>query len=502
MSFLKAKNKRLRRKRGQQLNLKNLKNFSISNIQADVLAGMTVALALIPESLAFAAIVGVNPMVALYTSFCMATVISIAGGRPAMISAATGSMALLMTTLVEKHGLEYLFAATVLTGIIQLLMGAFKFGRFFAFIPPAVIAGFVNALGILIFTAQLKQFAGEPWQMYVMVAATLAIVYLFPRLTKSVPSPLVAIVIMTIVAMLTGLDIRRVGDIGQITTALPSFHIPQVSLSLETLSIILPYSLPLAIVGIMESLLTAALVDELTDTKSSKNKEVQGQGIANIVTGFLGGMAGCGMVGQSIINVRSGGRSRLSTFVSGAFLLFLIIILKDVVMQVPMAALIGVMIMVAIETFDWKSLRELQKMPLSEAFIMPLTVVIVVWTHDLAKGVIAGVIVSAVVFAWKLAQIKTTISFESHGEKLYKVSGQLFFGSMAQFIDLFNYTTDPEKIVIDFSEAHLWDHSAVTAVSKVVRKYRKLNKHVTLVGLNEESQLLVHKMGVTELSVQ
>jgi SulP family sulfate permease len=307
---------------------------------------------------------------------------------------------------------------------------------------------------------------------------------------------------MTIVAMLTGLDIRRVGDIGQITTALPSFHIPQVSLSLETLSIILPYSLPLAIVGIMESLLTAALVDELTDTKSSKNKEVQGQGIANIVTGFLGGMAGCGMVGQSIINVRSGGRSRLSTFVSGAFLLFLIIILKDVVMQVPMAALIGVMIMVAIETFDWKSLRELQKMPLSEAFIMPLTVVIVVWTHDLAKGVIAGVIVSAVVFAWKLAQIKTTISFESHGEKLYKVSGQLFFGSMAQFIDLFNYTTDPEKIVIDFSEAHLWDHSAVTAVSKVVRKYRKLNKHVTLVGLNEESQLLVHKMGVTELSVQ
>jgi SulP family sulfate permease len=338
--------------------------------------------------------------------------------------------------------------------------------------------------------------------MYVMVGATLAIVYLFPRLTKTIPSPLVAIVIMTVVAIATGLPVRRVGDIGAITAALPSFHLPHVSLSLETLWIILPYSLPLAIVGIMESLLTAALVDELTETKSSKNKEVKGQGIANIVTGFLGGMAGCGMVGQSIINVRSGGRSRLSTFVSGAFLLFSIILLRDVVMQIPMAALVGVMIMVAIETFDWKSLKDLRKMPLSEAFIMPLTVAIVVWTHDLAKGVIAGVIISALIFAWKLAQIKTTTSFGSDGEKLYKISGQLFFGSMTNFVDLFNYTKDPEKIVIDFSNSHLWDHSAVTAVAKVVRKYRKLNKDVTLVGLNEESQLFMNKIGVTGLSIQ
>jgi SulP family sulfate permease len=252
----------------------------------------------------------------------------------------------------------------------------------------------------------------------------------------------------------------------------------------------------------MESLLTAALVDELTETKSSKNKEVKGQGIANIVTGFLGGMAGCGMVGQSIINVRSGGRSRLSTFVSGAFLLFSIMLLRDVVMQIPMAALVGVMIMVAIETFDWKSLKDLRKMPLSEAFIMPLTVAIVVWTHDLAKGVIAGVIISALIFAWKLAQIKTTTSFGSDGEKLYKISGQLFFGSMTNFVDLFNYSKDPEKIVIDFSDSHLWDHSAVTAVAKVVRKYRKLNKDVTLVGLNEESQLFMNKIGVTGLSIQ
>lgn len=500
MSFVKVKPKRLRLRRGHKLNLKTIKASFISTFQADVLAGITVALALIPESLAFAAIVGVNPMVALYTSFCMATVISLSGGRPAMISAATGSMALLMTSLVANHGLDYLFAATILTGFIQFLMGVFKLGRFFTFIPPSVIAGFVNALGILIFTAQLKQFAGEPWQMYLMVAVTLAIVYLFPRVTKSVPSPLVAIVIMTIVAMVTQVHVRRVGDIGAITAALPSFHIPHISLSLETLAIILPYSLPLAIVGIMESLLTAALVDELTETKSSKNREVQGQGIANIVTGFLGGMAGCGMVGQSIINVRSGGRSRLSTFVAGAFLLFSIIILRNYVIQIPMAALVGVMIMVAIETFDWKSLKELQKMPLSEAFIMPLTVIIVIWTQNLAIGVIVGVIISALAFAWKLAQIKTTTSFESGGEKLYKISGQLFFGSMTNFVDLFNYAKDPEKIVIDFSDAHLWDHSAATAVAKVVRKYRKLNKDVTLVGLNEDSQLFVHKMGLTGLS--
>lgn len=498
MSFIKTKNQNIKVRNILKIKLENFKKLSISTIRADVLAGMTVALALIPESLAFAAIVGVSPMVALYTSFCMATVISITGGRPAMISAATGSMALLMTSLVANHGLEYLFAATILTGIIQLLMGVFKLGRFFTFIPPSVIAGFVNALGILIFIAQLKQFPGESWLMYVMVAATLAIVYLFPRLTKSVPSPLVAIAIMTTVAMLTGVDVRRVGDIGEIAAALPSFHIPHISLSPETLSIILPYSVPLAIVGIMESLLTAALVDDLTDTKSSKNREVQGQGIANIVTGLFGGMAGCGMVGQSIINVRSGGISRLSTFVSGAFLLFSIILLRDVVMQIPMAALIGVMIMVAIETFDWKSLKDLQRMPLSEGFIMPLTVVIVVWTHDLAKGVIAGVLVSALVFAWKLAKIGITASFESDGEKLYKVSGHLFFGSMTTFVDLFNYAKDPENIVIDFSDSHLWDHSAVTAVSKVVNKYRKLNKNVSLVGLNQESQRFAYKMGFTD----
>ncbi len=499
MFFIKSKSQNLGQERLHKLDLKNIK---LPNIQTEVLAGITVALALIPESLAFAAIVKVNPMVALYTSFCMATVIAIAGGRPAMISAATGSMALLMTSLVAKHGLEYLFAATVLTGIIQFLMGVFKLGRFFTFIPPSVIAGFVNALGILIFIAQLQQFAGEPWQMYVMVAVTLAIVYLFPRITKAIPSPLVAIVVMTIAAISMNLPIRRVGDIGAITATLPSFHLPHISLSLETLSILLPYSLPLAIVGILESLLTAALVDEMTDTKSSRNQEVKGQGIANIVTGFFGGMAGCGMVGQSIINVRSGATSRLSTFVSGAFLLFSIILLRDIVMQIPMAALVGVMIMVAAETFDWKSLKQLQKMPLSEAFVMPMTVIVVVWTHDLAQGVLAGVLVSAVVFAWKVTNIKTTTAIDSDGSKIYEISGEIFFGSMTHFIELFNYEQDPEYIVIDFTQAHIWDHSAVTAVSKVAQKYRKLDKKVTLVGLNEESRRFVHKVGIPELSVQ
>ncbi|MBW4600159.1 MAG: SulP family inorganic anion transporter [Calothrix sp. FI2-JRJ7] len=369
-------------------------NLDLANIKTEVLAGITVALALIPESLAFAAIAKVPPMVALYTSFCIAISISIFGGRPAMISAATGSMSLLMTTLVEKYGIEYLFAATILTGIIQFFIGLFKLGNFFSFIPKTVVAGFVNALGILIFIAQIQLFAGEALPMYFMVAGTLAIVYLLPRFTKAIPSPLVAIVVMTVIAMTTGADVRRVGDIGTITNQLPLLHLPHVDLSLQTLSIILPYSIPLAMVGLLESLLTADLLDETTQTKSSKNHEASGQGIANIITGFFGGMAGCGMVGQSIINNRCGGRSRLSTFVSGAFLLVLIFVLKDIVVKIPMAALVGVMIMVAFETFDWKSLKLFRELAPSQAVIMPITMVFALWTHDLAKGVVVGLVVS------------------------------------------------------------------------------------------------------------
>jgi SulP family sulfate permease len=490
---------RLKLKRVELLSSNIAAHLKVSTLRSEVLAGMTVSLALIPESLAFAAIAHVNPMVALYTSFCMAVVISLAGGRPAMISAATGSMALLMTSLVAEHGVEYLFAATVLTGVIQFLMGALKLGRFFNFIPQSVISGFVNALGILIFLAQLRQFAGEPWQMYVMVAATLAVVYLFPRINKSLPSPLVAIVLMTVVAIAFNLDIRRVGDIGEITRSLPVFHIPGVSVSLETLSIILPYSIPLAIVGILESLLTATLVDELTDTRSSKDREVRGQGIANMVTGLLGGMAGCGMVGQSIINVRSGGRQRLSTCIAGGFLLFSIFILRDIVQQIPMAALIGVMIMVAFETFDWKSLKTLQTMPLREAIVMPLTVMIVLWTNDLAIGVLAGVIFSALVFGWQVAQIKTLSWLdEPSGIKVYELSGHLFFGSAAHFADLFDYSRDPDQVMIDFSRSHVWDHSAANAINKTVTKYHRLGKQVTLVGFNQESYAFARKSGVPE----
>jgi sulfate permease, SulP family len=484
--------------RVRSLKAKLTQKLSFSDVPVEVLAGITVALALIPESLAFAAIAKVNPMVALYTSFSMAVVIALAGGRPAMISAATGSMALLMTTLVAKHGVEYLFAATILTGIIQFFIGIFKLGRFFSFIPQTVISGFVNALGVLIFVAQVQQLPGEPWQAYAMVAATLAIVYAFPRLTKSVPSPLVAIVAMTMVAIVARLPIRRVGDIGEITRNLPSFHLPHVSLSLETLAIILPYALTLAIVGLLESLLTAALLDDLTDTSSSKDKEVRGQGIANMVTGFLGGMAGCGMVGQSIINVRSGGRHRLSTAVAGAFLLFSIFVLRDVVQQIPMAALIGVMIMVSFETFDFSSLKSLRTMPVGEMIIMPFTAAIALLTHDLAQGVLAGVILSTLMFGWRLARTHVTASVDHDGTKLYGLSGQLFFGSAADFINLFAYSIDPQRIVIDFSHSHVWDHAAAAAIAKVVAKYHRLEKHVSLVGLNPDSYQAIRRAGVPD----
>jgi sulfate permease, SulP family len=434
--------------------------------------------------------------VALYTSFCMAIVISIFGGRPAMISAATGSMALLMTTLVEQHGVEYLFAATILTGILQFFIGLFKLETFFRFIPQTVVAGFVNALGILIFLAQVQQLPGQPWQAYVMVAVTLAIIYLFPFITKFIPSPLVAIVAMTIAAIALQLDIKRVGDIGTITTNLPTFHLPNVSGSVETLGIILPYALALSIVGLMESLLTAAIVDDLTDTTSSRNQETKGQGIANIVTGFLGGMAGCGMVGQSIINVRSKGRYRVSTFVSGAFLLFSIFLLRDTVQQIPMAALIGVMIMVSFETFDWRSWQPLRKMRWSEAVVMPFTVSVALATHDLSKGVLAGVLISVLLFAWNAAQIQATTAIAPDDTKVYRIKGQLFFGSAAQFIDLFQYASDPNQVHIDLQQAQVWDHGAVEAIAKVINKYRQLGKTVELVGLNSESQALIDRFGV------
>lgn len=479
------------------MNIQQLKMDWFSNVRGDVLAGMTVALALIPEAIAFSIIAGVDPMVGLYASFCIAVTIAFAGGRPGMISAATGAMALLMVSLVKEHGLEYLLAATLLTGVIQFLLGMLKIGRFMTFVPHSVVIGFVNALAILIFLAQLPHFVEASWVMYAMVLGTLAIIYILPRFTKAVPPALVAIIVMTAITIFGGLDLRTVGDMGQITRSLPMFHIPVVPLNLETLMIILPYSFPLALVGILESLMTASILDEMTDTRSDKNREVKGQGIANLINGFFGGMAGCAMIGQSVINVKSGGRGRLSTLVAGVFLLFLIMVLGDIVQQIPMAALVGVMVMVSIGTFDWQSMKNLRKIPVSDSLVMLVTVAIVVATHDLAKGVIAGVVLSAVIFGWKMARLKSTEELNEDGIKVYVISGQLFFGTMTHFIEQFDYQADPEHIIINLSRSHIWDHSAVTAVSKVVAKYQQLGKHVSIEGLNAESRSLMERVGIS-----
>lgn len=475
------------------MNLHTLKQEWLSNIRGDSLAGMTVALALIPEAIAFSIIAGVNPMVGLYASICIAVVIAFAGGRPGMISAATGSMALIMIVLVRDYGLEYLLAATILTGILQLILGWLKVGRFITFVPYPVVLGFVNALAILIFLAQLPFFIGASWMMYAMVAGTLAIVYILPRFTKAIPSSLAAIVVMTAIAIGTGIQLLSVGDIGTITRSLPLFHLPMVPISVETLLIILPYSVTLVIVGLLESLLTASIVDEMTDTKSDRDREVRGQGYANTITGFFGGMAGCAMIGQSVINIKSGATGRLSSLVAGLFLLFLIIALGDVLARIPMAALVGVMIMVALSTFDWKSVRELPKVPVSDAAIMVITIAIVVFTHDLAKGVIAGVVLSALVFGWRISAIHATGRVRDDGVKIYTVKGQLFFGTMEAFIDLFDYTNDPERVEIDLTHSHIWDQSAVAAIAKVVDKYQQRGKSVYVTGLNPESQETLDK---------
>lgn len=460
------------------------------------MAGMTVAFALIPEAIAFSIIAGVDPMVGLYASFCIAAIISIFGGRPGMISAATGAMALLMVTLVADHGVEYLFAATILTGIIQFIFGVLKFGRFISFVPHSVIIGFVNALAILIFMAQLVQFKGQGLLMYVLVAATLFIIYVLPRFTKVVPSALVAIIVMTIITVLAGMNVSTVGDMGTITQQFPMFHFPSIEWSFETLAIIFPTSLTMAIVGLLESLMTATIVDEATETKSDKNKEVRGQGIANFITGFFGGMAGCAMIGQSVINVKSGGRGRLSAMVAGVFLLFLILVLGKVVVQIPMAALVGVMIMVSIGTFDWQSIKNLRKVPVADSFVMIVTVAVVVYTHDLARGVLVGVILSAMIFGWKISKIQATSKMKNEGTKHYVIRGQMFFGTMNHFGELFDVTNDPDKIVIDFTASHVWDHSAVTAIAKIVLKYQQNHKIVEIIGLNEESKKIIDRIGL------
>ncbi|CAD2071767.1 SulP family inorganic anion transporter [Jeotgalicoccus meleagridis] len=475
--------------------VEKIKREWFSNIRADILAGTVVALALIPEAIAFSIIAGVDPMVGLYASFCIVVIIAFVGGRPGMISAATGAMALVMAPLVREHGLDYLLVATVLTGIIQLLFGIFKVSRFMKFIPRAVMIGFVNALAILIFMAQVPHFIGISNMTYLFVAITLAIVYILPRFFKAIPAPLIAIVVLTSVALYANIDLRSVGDLGAITRSLPEFFIPNVPLTFETLAIVFPFSLALAIVGLLESLLTASIVDDMTDTESDKNREARGQGIANIVTGFFGGMAGCAMIGQSVINVKSGGRGRLSTLTAGALLMFLIIVLGNLVVQIPMPVLVGIMIMVSIGTFDWSSFTYLRKAPKADAIVMLVTVGIVVATNDLSKGVFAGVILSAIFFVAKISKLKVK---EHHDNKhlIFKVDGQLFFASTEDFIASFDFSVENEDIIIDFSNARIWDDSAVGAVDKVVMKYREKNNRVTIKDLDTSSQKLLNELAV------
>ncbi|MFE4427137.1 SulP family inorganic anion transporter [Peribacillus butanolivorans] len=484
------------------MNISILKQEWFGNVRGDVLSGIVVAMALIPEAIAFSIIAGVDPMVGLYASFCIAIVISFVGGRPGMISAATGAMALVMVDLVKDHGLNYLLAATILTGILQVLLGVFKIGKLMKFIPKPVMTGFVNSLAILIFTAQLTHFVGETWIMYVMTAVSLAIIYLFPRITKIIPSPLVAIIFMTIVAVTTGATVRTVGDMGQLTEALPMFMLPDIPFTFETLAIIFPYSIALAFVGLLESLLTAQIVDEMTDTDSNKNREAKGQGIANIIAGCFGGMAGCAMIGQSGINIKSGGRGRLSTFVAGAFLMFLIVILNDVLIKIPMAALVAVMIMVSIGTFDWSSLKRLRLAPKTDAAVMIVTVIIVLYTHDLSKGVFAGVLLSMIFFSAKISKVSVEKTEDIQAKRIiYRITGQLFFASVQDFVSKFDVNEKADSITIDFSHSKIWDASAVGAVDKVVLKYRLQGKSVQVLGLDHESSQLLERLATYDSKI-
>ncbi|MCP5525187.1 MAG: SulP family inorganic anion transporter [Verrucomicrobiales bacterium] len=470
----------------------------LANVRNDLLAGLVVALALIPEAIAFSIIAGVDPKVGLYASFCIAVVIAFTGGRPGMISAATGAMALVMVTLVKEHGLEYLLAATLLTGVLQIVAGWIRLGRLMRFVSRSVVTGFVNALAILIFMAQLPELTNVTWHVYAMTAAGLGIIYLFPYVTKAIPSPLVTIVVLTAVAIVLDLDIRTVGDMGELPDSLPVFLLPDVPLNLETLAIIFPYALTLMVVGLLESLMTATIVDDLTDTTSDKNRECVGQGVANIASGFIGGMAGCAMIGQSVINVKSGGRGRLSTLSAGLFLLALLMLVGDWVAQIPMAALVAVMIMVSIGTFDWNSIRKLRENPPSSSIVMLATVAVTVATHDLAQGVLVGVLASGFFFAHKVGRILHIRSAaEDEGrQRRYTVSGQVFFASADAFVAGFDFKEVIDKVVIDVSRAHFWDITAVSALDKAVVKFRREGTEVEVVGLNEASATMVDRFAV------
>ena len=465
---------------------------SPARLRTEVLAGLVVALALIPEAIAFSIIAGVDPRVGLFASFTMAVSIAFLGGRPAMISAATGAIALVIAPVVREYGMDYLIATVILGGVIQVALGLAGVAKLMRFIPRSVMVGFVNALAILIFLSQVPHLIGVPWAVYPLVAAGIAVMVFLPKVTRVVPAPLVAIVGLTIVTVAASIAVPTVGDQGQLPDSLPSLFLPNVPLSLETLSIIGPYALAMALVGLMESLMTAKLVDDVTDTHSNKTREAWGQGSANIITGFFGGMGGCAMIGQTMINVKgSGARTRISTFLAGVFLLILVVGLGDIVGIMPMAALVAVMVMVSVGTMDWHSLSPatLRRMPKSETLVMVATVAVVVVTHNLAIGVIVGVIVAMIMFARRVAHFTRVVDV-AHPDadtRVYAVVGELFFASSNDLVYQFDYVGDPKNIVIDLSQSHIWDASTVATLDAITTKYHSKGKNVTIIGLNEAS---------------
>lgn len=475
------------------INLKKEQWFS--NIRTDVLAGLVVGLALIPESIAFSAIAGVDPQVGLYASFCIAVSIAFFGGRPAMISAATGAMALLMITLVKDHGLQYLLAATILTGIIQVIAAYFKVAKLMRFVSQSVVYGFLNALAILIFAAQLPEIGKMDSLGYLFMALGLGIIYLFPylpKIGKAIPSPLICIVVLSSLAVLLGANMRSVGDLGQFPDTLPIFLIPEIPLNFETLQIIFPYSITLATVGLLETMMTTTVINEVTE--ADRHQECRGQGIANIVSGFMGGMAGCAMIGQSIINVSSGARTRLSTLVAGVFLLCLVVFLKDWLAYVPMAALVAIMVMVALTTFQWGSVKQFRQHPVSFNVVMIAVVIVVLATHNLALGVLTGVLLSALFIINKLEREVKVQSSLHNNQRHYVISGQIFFSSSEKFFQFFDFQEQIDQVTIDLTHAHIWDITSVNMLNAVVQKFEAKGIQTTLTGLNEASSTLIDRV--------
>jgi len=474
----------------------------LSNVRADVLAGIVVSLALIPEAIGFSIIAGVDPRVGLYASIAIAMVIAFTGGRPGMISAATAAVAVVVIPLVRDHGVEYLFAATILMGIFQGIAALLRLDLLMQFVSRSVITGFVNALAILIFMAQVPQLIGVGWETYAMVAAGLAIIYLLPRITTAIPSPLVAIVVLASVSIGFGVDVNTVSDMGELPEGLPYFVIPDVPLTWETLRIIAPYAATMAAVGLLESLLTAQIVDDMTHTGSNKRRESAGQGIANVVAAFFGGMGGCAMIGQSVINVTSGGRGRLSSLTAGLSLLILLAVLGPIVGQIPMAALVAVMIMVSIGTFSWNSIANLKHHPISSSVVMLMTVIVVVGTHNLALGVLVGVLLSGIFFTGKVRNMFGVTRIRDGETATYHITGQIFFASVDRFSQAFGRESerpDPaDHVIIDVTRAHFWDISGVDVLDKVVERMRLNGRSVQVIGLNEASADLVDKFALTD----